>query len=601
MDSVSATPPTESPVLLGRSSDAKQSGDAFLVEGESAASMGELEAASKEKSERVEVMMRKFSEACEKSIEPYDSCSDSYSESFYSASEAVSRQRSLVFSPASNLSIEVRNTFIDVVVEQPRSELMLKSVSDPLAARRSKPDIQAGPEEAVVRRSSVTFGRNAQVGMYKESDDSQCMGKSRSLPADHSVGDVIVECLAEDDADEEYMFYARSDCPDYERFDTGGADSGTCGFIPPAPAATLVEPGGVGNEFIQTTASLDHRREIRAAEEDVSRPRSATFSPASSLSIEVKNTFIDVIDEQSRLESECMFKSSSDPLAAKSIKQDAHNWSEAVTRRRTVRFESNVLMENSEDFESNQCMNKSRSLPADHAIADVILESAAEEYPDDEFMFDVKTSSINYESINYEMFNPGFLRSTECMFDRVTRTTTAATESESCCDSTGAVPAKLPFDDQFENKSKEVPVHTLVSPPSLFATVSPFGTATDNFNLPSVWIAQGRPAPSPVVHMPIKGIPKRAVSDDSVMRPKIAKRVVPLQKRQPEQSAGSATHASGDCKPCIWYWRPQGCERGDECLHCHFCPKGAVLVRKRSRRAATRLQGKSPINLAALV
>ena len=56
--------------------------------------------------------------------------------------------------------------------------------------------------------------------------------------------------------------------------------------------------------------------------------------------------------------------------------------------------------------------------------------------------------------------------------------------------------------------------------------------------------------------------------------------VEPLESRQPQESVGSALHLSGDCRPCAWFWRPQGCGNGAQCRHCHMCTEGE-LKRKR--------------------
>mmetsp|Transcript_73799 Transcript_73799/g.130377 ORF Transcript_73799/g.130377 Transcript_73799/m.130377 type:complete len:226 (-) Transcript_73799:395-1072(-) len=50
-------------------------------------------------------------------------------------------------------------------------------------------------------------------------------------------------------------------------------------------------------------------------------------------------------------------------------------------------------------------------------------------------------------------------------------------------------------------------------------------------------------------------------------------------------SVGSAGHASGDCKPCAWFWKPEGCQNDKDCLHCHFCPAGEVNRRKKLHKA----------------
>jgi len=50
-------------------------------------------------------------------------------------------------------------------------------------------------------------------------------------------------------------------------------------------------------------------------------------------------------------------------------------------------------------------------------------------------------------------------------------------------------------------------------------------------------------------------------------------------------SFGSAAHGTGECKPCAWFWKPQGCENGQDCRHCHLCPLGEIRERKRKSRA----------------
>eukprot|EP00930_Biecheleria_cincta_P074204 TRINITY_DN613_c0_g1_i3.p1 TRINITY_DN613_c0_g1~~TRINITY_DN613_c0_g1_i3.p1 ORF type:complete len:429 (+),score=78.94 TRINITY_DN613_c0_g1_i3:30-1316(+) len=53
-------------------------------------------------------------------------------------------------------------------------------------------------------------------------------------------------------------------------------------------------------------------------------------------------------------------------------------------------------------------------------------------------------------------------------------------------------------------------------------------------------------------------------------------------------SVGSRLHASGECKPCSWFWKPQGCKNGKDCLHCHVCPEGEVRRKKKAKAAETR-------------
>mmetsp|Transcript_16033 Transcript_16033/g.36757 ORF Transcript_16033/g.36757 Transcript_16033/m.36757 type:complete len:882 (+) Transcript_16033:131-2776(+) len=46
---------------------------------------------------------------------------------------------------------------------------------------------------------------------------------------------------------------------------------------------------------------------------------------------------------------------------------------------------------------------------------------------------------------------------------------------------------------------------------------------------------------------------------------------------------GSVLHERGECKPCAWFWKPQGCFRGKACQHCHLCVDASVKVKKREK------------------
>jgi len=50
-------------------------------------------------------------------------------------------------------------------------------------------------------------------------------------------------------------------------------------------------------------------------------------------------------------------------------------------------------------------------------------------------------------------------------------------------------------------------------------------------------------------------------------------------------SIGAALHSSGQCKPCAWFWKPESCQWGAECQHCHLCPIGELRRRKKERQA----------------
>merc|ERR1719401_1712727 len=64
--------------------------------------------------------------------------------------------------------------------------------------------------------------------------------------------------------------------------------------------------------------------------------------------------------------------------------------------------------------------------------------------------------------------------------------------------------------------------------------------------------------------------------------------IVPRAARRPETSVGSLLHEAGECKPCAWFWRLQGCENGADCRHCHLCDEGAIKARRKARIASQR-------------
>jgi hypothetical protein len=65
------------------------------------------------------------------------------------------------------------------------------------------------------------------------------------------------------------------------------------------------------------------------------------------------------------------------------------------------------------------------------------------------------------------------------------------------------------------------------------------------------------------------------------------------------QQQQSEEHASGQCKPCAWFWRPQGCHNGKDCQYCHLCPEGELKLRKRNKVAAMKLGAITPLKTKA--
>jgi len=54
-------------------------------------------------------------------------------------------------------------------------------------------------------------------------------------------------------------------------------------------------------------------------------------------------------------------------------------------------------------------------------------------------------------------------------------------------------------------------------------------------------------------------------------------------------SHGSTLHGTGNCRPCAWFWKPHGCQNGQECGHCHICPEGEIKNRKKNKLTMMRL------------
>eukprot|EP00929_Paragymnodinium_shiwhaense_P028791 TRINITY_DN16621_c0_g1_i1.p2 TRINITY_DN16621_c0_g1~~TRINITY_DN16621_c0_g1_i1.p2 ORF type:complete len:263 (-),score=11.55 TRINITY_DN16621_c0_g1_i1:513-1301(-) len=50
------------------------------------------------------------------------------------------------------------------------------------------------------------------------------------------------------------------------------------------------------------------------------------------------------------------------------------------------------------------------------------------------------------------------------------------------------------------------------------------------------------------------------------------------------QSLCSAGHASGACRPCAFFWKPEGCKRGELCVRCHLCPETAFRKYRRTKK-----------------
>jgi len=85
-----------------------------------------------------------------------------------------------------------------------------------------------------------------------------------------------------------------------------------------------------------------------------------------------------------------------------------------------------------------------------------------------------------------------------------------------------------------------------------------------------------------------------AVDEGSEVKPQPSVEVSKTSDKKQFPSRGSALHGTGRCRPCVWFWKPQGCSNGAACRHCHICPEGEVKSRKEAKVKAMRLGAIEP-------
>eukprot|EP00747_Dinoflagellata_sp_TGD_P165901 gnl/TRDRNA2_/TRDRNA2_187893_c0_seq1.p1 gnl/TRDRNA2_/TRDRNA2_187893_c0~~gnl/TRDRNA2_/TRDRNA2_187893_c0_seq1.p1 ORF type:complete len:394 (+),score=50.88 gnl/TRDRNA2_/TRDRNA2_187893_c0_seq1:71-1252(+) len=60
-------------------------------------------------------------------------------------------------------------------------------------------------------------------------------------------------------------------------------------------------------------------------------------------------------------------------------------------------------------------------------------------------------------------------------------------------------------------------------------------------------------------------------------------------------SKGSADHdGTGRCRPCAWFWKPQGCKSAYDCEYCHICGEDELRKRKKVKVQAIRAGALQP-------
>jgi len=84
--------------------------------------------------------------------------------------------------------------------------------------------------------------------------------------------------------------------------------------------------------------------------------------------------------------------------------------------------------------------------------------------------------------------------------------------------------------------------------------------------------------------LPAKSTSQPVLILERAIPPTAERSVVPTATRLPSASVGSALHSTGTCKPCAWFWKPESCQWGVECGHCHLCPEGELRRRKKDKQ-----------------
>jgi hypothetical protein len=55
-------------------------------------------------------------------------------------------------------------------------------------------------------------------------------------------------------------------------------------------------------------------------------------------------------------------------------------------------------------------------------------------------------------------------------------------------------------------------------------------------------------------------------------------------------TVGSAGHRLGQCKPCAFFYRDEGCSNGLDCPFCHLCDSTEKKRRQKEKRTMFRMQ-----------
>lgn len=116
----------------------------------------------------------------------------------------------------------------------------------------------------------------------------------------------------------------------------------------------------------------------------------------------------------------------------------------------------------------------------------------------------------------------------------------------------------------------------LRGPPGCFIR-SPASTTSSS--TPWAGVQATTPMPPPPLPMRSVGIRERVLRFN---RPRDVSLLAGMP--EPVPSEGSRGHQMGNCRPCAFIWKDEGCANGTSCPFCHLCPPGERRIRKKERK-----------------
>jgi len=90
-------------------------------------------------------------------------------------------------------------------------------------------------------------------------------------------------------------------------------------------------------------------------------------------------------------------------------------------------------------------------------------------------------------------------------------------------------------------------------------------------------------------------LPQRSISAPHIVASG-PKALAVTSSEERDLSIGSKEHGSGTCRPCAWFWKPQGCMNGADCRHCHLCPPGEIKRRRKVKFSTMRSERSEPLS-----